>query len=95
MTGAASRSLRVLVEQHQVVHELLDAAAGLRGQLLDCRIPHRCDVGAELIRAPRHGPGLAQQVAIIFGEGASVGAMPWSVMATIVLSATSPTTGVR
>ena len=61
MTGGSPRSLRLLVEQHQLVHELLDAVAGLRGELLDHRILHRCDIGGEFVRASRHRPGLAEQ----------------------------------
>jgi hypothetical protein len=38
MTGGPARSLRLLVEPHQLVHQLIDAAAGLRGELLDRRI---------------------------------------------------------
>ena len=61
MTGGPARSLRLLVEPHQLVHQLIDAAAGLRGELLDGRILHRGDIGAEFVRAPRHRPGLAEQ----------------------------------
>jgi hypothetical protein len=35
MTGGPARSLRLLVEPHELVHQLIDAAAGLRGELLD------------------------------------------------------------
>jgi hypothetical protein len=42
------------------VHQLIDAAAGLRGELLDRRILHRGDIGAEFVRAPRHRPGVAE-----------------------------------
>jgi hypothetical protein len=61
MTGGPARSLRLLVEPHQLVHQLIDAVAGLRGELLDGRILHRGDIGAEFVRAPRHRPGLAEQ----------------------------------
>jgi hypothetical protein len=61
MTGGPVRSLRLLVEPHQLVQQLIDAAAGLRGELLDRRILDRGDVGAECVRAPRHRPGLAEQ----------------------------------
>ncbi len=61
MTGGPARSLRLLVEPHQLVHQLIDAAAGLRGELLDRRILHGGDIGAEFVRAPRHRPGLAEQ----------------------------------
>ena len=45
----------------QLVHQLIDAVAGLRGELLDGRILHRGDIGAEFGRAPRYRPGLAEQ----------------------------------
>jgi hypothetical protein len=61
MTGGPARSLRLLVEPHQLVHQLIDAVAGLRGELLDGRILHRGDIGAEFVRAPRYRPGLAEQ----------------------------------
>ena len=61
MTGGPARSLRLLVEQHQLVHQLLDAVAGLRGELPDCRILHRSEIGGEFVRASRHRPGLAEQ----------------------------------
>ena len=61
MTGGPARSLRLLVEPHQLVHQLIDAVAGLRGKLLDGRILHRCDVSAQFVRAPRHRPSLAEQ----------------------------------
>ena len=61
MTGGPARSLHLLVEQYQLVHQLIDAAAGLRGELLDRRILHGGDIGAEFVRAPRHRPGLAEQ----------------------------------
>jgi hypothetical protein len=49
MTGGPARSLHLLVEPHQLVHQLLDAADGLRGELLDRRILHRGDIGAEFV----------------------------------------------
>jgi hypothetical protein len=61
MTGGPARSLRLLVEPHQLVHQLIDAVAGLCGELLDGRILHRCDIGAEFVRAPLHRPGVAEQ----------------------------------
>ena len=92
MTGGPARSLRLLVEPHQLVHQLIDAVAGLRGELLDGRILHRGDIGAESARrdTDRASPSRA---ATSFGEGGSVRSMPSSVMTTIVLRATSPTSG--
>jgi hypothetical protein len=60
-TRGLVRSLRLLVEPHQLVHQLIDAAAGLHGELLDRQILHRGDIGAEFVRAPQHRPGLAEQ----------------------------------
>ena len=53
-------TLHLAFQQHEVVHQLLHAGAGLRGELLSRRIVHRRGGAAELVGAPRQRTRFAQ-----------------------------------
>jgi hypothetical protein len=93
MTGGPARSLRLLVEPHQLVHQLIDAAAGLRGELLDRRSCTAATSAPSLSARRDTDRASRSRAATTFGEGGSVRSMPSSVMTTIVLRATSPASG--
>src|SRR3954451_20738118 len=53
-------ALCLTFEQHEVVHQLLHAGAGLRRELLGRRIVHRRCGAVELVGSPRQRPRFAQ-----------------------------------
>jgi hypothetical protein len=93
MAGGPAHSVRLLVKPHQLVHQLIDAVAGLRGELLDGRILHVGDIGGELSARRDTDRASRSRAATTFGEGGSIWSMPSSVMTTIVLRAASPASG--
>jgi hypothetical protein len=66
MTGGPARSLCLLVEPHQLVHQLIDAVAGLRGELLDRRRTNLTDLPLQV-----DGEGTRQTCVSAWPDGTS------------------------
>jgi hypothetical protein len=52
LTGFLLAALDLTFEHHEVVHQLLHAGAGLRGELPGCGVVHRRGGTGELVGAP-------------------------------------------